>query len=392
MKLFPNQIKALEEVFELVVQQHKVLDIELKNQVDKNKKWGSKDRKNFYQASYTIIRNYELLDFIGQQINKNIIDSYLEYQREGALDYERIKLEYPEIPFHTYNSIPKEVYDIFKRENAHADKNIIAMHSIGDIYLRLNTSLISLAEFEKKLKLNEIGYEIISSIQLGGNEIKLDCIRLKERTQNQKKFFEEHEKFFEIQDLGSQILTEFIDLEEANTIIESCAGNGGKTSHIIDKTRQSNPLIISFDKERKKLEHLQGRISKWNNHKVVTELAKEKEIKKYDSLADILYIDAPCTGSGTLKRQADLKYRISEKMLEEKTQLQREIVENFHETLKLGGVLVYSTCSLFQSENNAQIEFILSKGYELIASLNLEPMNYEGDGFFIAKFKKIRKE
>lgn len=389
MRLYANQISAIEHVILEVISYGQVLDATLKLQIDKNKKWGAKDRRNFYKAAYDIVRNYELLKYIQEQEKKNdVIETYLESLVDDVLDMKSIEEKYPDLSTDIRYSMPKNVYDIYSKEVANADENIKSMHAIGDIYLRINTSLVSMEKFEQKLNFHEVPYERINEITVNGHTFQLNCIKLEARTTKFREFFEKNDDFFEIQDIGSQILTEFIDLSTANTIIESCAGNGGKTTHLIDKTREKNPLILAFDKEKKKIEHLQKRISKWKNHKIVTEQAKEKEISKYENIGDILYMDMPCTGSGTLKRQADLKYRISEKNLSEKIEQQREVFNLFSATLKSGGILVYSTCSLFQSENDAQLEFIIAQGYELIDKLQLEPKDYAGDGFFVAKLKK----
>lgn len=389
MRLFPNQIQAIEHVILEVITYQQVLDATIKNQIDKNKKWGSKDRKGFYQTAYDIVRHYELLTYIQEQEkHKDVIETYLAYVVDKSLDIDSIIAKYPKLSTDIRYSMPSSLYEIYSKEVTNADENIKAMHAIGDIYLRINTSLVSMEKFEQKLNFNGINYQRIDEISINGKTFPLNCIKLAESTTKNKDFFDKNDDFFEIQDIGSQILTEFIDLSSANTIIESCAGNGGKTSHLIDKTRDKNPLILAFDKEKKKIEHLQKRISKWKNHKLVTELAKEKEIAKYESLGDILYMDMPCTGSGTLKRQSDLKYRISTKNIEEKISQQKEVFHLFHNTLKKGGTLVYSTCSLFHSENDAQIDFIISQGYELIEKLLLEPKDYAGDGFFVAKLVK----
>lgn len=389
MRLYANQIQAIEHIILEVISYGQVLDGSLKLQIDKNKKWGAKDRRNFYQAAYDIIRNYELLKYIQEAEKKpDVISTYTECLVDGKLNMNEILVKYPNLSTDIRYSMPKNVYDIYSKEVIHADENIIAMHAIGDIYLRINTSLVSMEKFEQKLNFHEIQYERIDSITVSGHTFNLNCIKLEARTSMYREFFEKNDDFYEIQDIGSQILTEFIDLSKANTIIESCAGNGGKTSHLVDKTREKNPLILSFDIEKKKIEHLQKRISKWKNHKLVTEVAKEKEISKYENIGDILYMDMPCSGSGTLKRQADLKYRISEKNLNEKIEQQRQVFNLFSSTLKSGGTLVYSTCSLFKSENDTQLEFIIAQGYELIDKLLLEPKDYAGDGFFVAKLIK----
>lgn len=382
MRLFPNQIKALEELICSVTQRKAILDNTIKTQIEKNKKWGAKDRRNFYQAAYDIIRNYELFLYLANENNSDVISTYIQSQQSAELDFVHL-------PFPIRYSSPDDFYKLFIAENNNAEDNLRAMHTIGDIFLRVNISLISFAKFEQKLQENNIQYIPIRELTIGDKKFNLNCIQLLQRTHTQRDFFEQHQRYFEIQDIGSHLLTEFTEPDKAKVIVEGCAGNGGKTTHLLDKTNSEPPLILCFDKERKKIEHLQTRIDKWQNHKVVTAVAKEKEILPYYNMADMLYLDVPCTGSGTLKRQADLKYRIDTENLNEKITIQRQVFQNFHPTLKSGGQLIYSTCSLFHSENQKQIDYILSQGYELIDQLLLEPFEYMGDGFFVAKLRKL---
>jgi len=382
MRLYPNQIQIINQVLDKVIKNGKVLDQEIYSAFQNNKKWGSRDRKNFSKACYDIIRHYEFLKEISHE--SSIIDTYTNILLEGKT-IEEVRDRHKFSADILY-SIPSDLYAIYKAENPSADQNLKAMNQSGNIYLRINTSLMSFDEFCAELKREGIEFEPISSITIDNHTYPMNAVKLNARTQTHQAFFDRMKPSFEIQDLGSQLLTEFIGIENIGTIIESCAGQGGKTAHIVDKTRKS--LHIAFDNDRKKLLHLVERIKKWKDHKVVNEYANEKTIAKYHDLADTLIMDVPCTGSGTLKRQADLKYRINHIILDEKTSTQRMIFHNFHPTLKSGGTLIYSTCSLFQSENEKQIDYIISQGYELISSLNIEPCKYDGDGFYVAKLRK----
>lgn len=387
MYLYPNQLRALEEVLDLVIVNGGVLDIELKKKIDFHKKWGSKDRKNFYQAAYDIVRNYELLEYIGKQENKGAIGAYISNMELHASDYEKIRQD-ANIERHIRLAIPAEVLELYESECTHAFENLMAMQQTGSIYLRVNTSLITLDKFSQALQQHDITHQVIREVNIEDRKFSLNAIQLVNRTHTHQAFFKANEKLFEIQDLGSQIISLFIDFSKANTIVEACAGQGGKTTHILDQTRKNNPLHLACDKDRKKLERLLLRVQKWKDHKVVTELAKDKIVDKYLQMADVLCLDVPCTGSGTMKRQPDIKYKIDRAMLDEKIGIQRDIFQLFDPCLKPGGTLLYSTCSLFRAENQAQIDYICTHGYELEDQLLLEPRSYQGDGFFMARLRK----
>lgn len=388
MKLFPNQIQAINHIIQRVINEKCILDTEIKFQIDKNKRWGARDRRNFYQACYDIIRNYELFEHLANGNERTVIGIYLDLLAQPEINIHELHRSYPDLPFQISNSITNEIYDLYLAQTPNAEENIQAMQHSGNIYLRVNTSLISVQDFGELLNAKEIEYKIISEFKLQGKNIPLDAIQLSQSTNHHKEFFADISKYYEIQDIGSQTLTAMIDMSEAEVIVETCAGQGGKTMDILNRTRKKNPLIIAMDSQRKKLEHLELRASKWSIHKLVTEKLSPKIVEKYSNMADILYMDMPCTGSGTLRRQADMKYRITNENLQEKIALQRSIFLESNELLKAGGQLIYTTCSLFRAENEDQVDWISSQGYQINEKILIEPKDSASDGFFYANLTK----
>lgn len=106
-------------------------------------------------------------------------------------------------------------------------------------------------------------------------------------------------------------------------------------------------------------------------------------------LVDWLLIDAPCTGTGTLRRNPDAKWKIDEKMLKRLVQEQRQIVKEALPFLKPGGKLIFATCSILPDENEEQMNYFL-QNHPLILEKKLMLFPEEGgmDGFFAAVFKK----
>ena len=175
-----------------MVVQGGVLDGELKKKVDFNKKWGSKDRRNFYQVAYDMVRNYELLDYIGKKEDKGVIGAYLASLADHATDYEIYKND-ESIPFQTRFSLPDSAWKIYEREAPNAQANIRAMQQQGAIFLRINTALISLEDFSEKLNTREIAHTLITNIQYKERSFKLNSIQLHHRTQQHRSFFEENQ-------------------------------------------------------------------------------------------------------------------------------------------------------------------------------------------------------
>ena len=182
----------------------------------------------FSKRPYDIIRHYELLQYIAERLQKSVIGAYIHSILDFAMDFENIEKDHPDLPFDIRYSIPKEVLKLFREQNAQADENLKAMQRAGSIFLRINTSLLSINEFQNRLKEHEIEYKLIQEFTCEGRTVALNCIQLFQPTQKHKEFFHECKDFFEIQDLGSQILTAMIEFQDKKVIIESCAGHGGK--------------------------------------------------------------------------------------------------------------------------------------------------------------------
>jgi 16S rRNA (cytosine967-C5)-methyltransferase len=182
------------------------------------------------------------------------------------------------------------------------------------------------------------------------------------------------------------MITLFSKIEEGNKVLETCAGNGGKTAHLVDLI--PNIDITAFDIHENKLNNLTTRMARLGKRSVRTLVNTPENQEKVKQKMDVIYMDMPCTGSGTIKRQPDLKYKINQKSLDEKIALQRAIFNDFSPMLKDNGRIIYSTCSILEAENERQIEWIEKKGYHCSRMLNLDPAKYPGDGFFMAEIIK----
>jgi 16S rRNA (cytosine967-C5)-methyltransferase len=107
--------------------------------------------------------------------------------------------------------------------------------------------------------------------------------------------------------------------------------------------------------------------------------------------ADRLLIDAPCSGTGTFRRNPDRKWKFLPEELQEVQETQQKILKDYSKLVKPGGVLVYSTCSILPSENNLQIEAFLSRNpnWLLVEEKHIFPDQTEGDGFYMARLKSL---
>ena len=210
---------------------------------------------------------------------------------------------------------------------------------------------------------------------------------------------------FHIMDESSMIAIEALAPKENDIIIDVCSAPGGKSfycSYIMKNTGQ----IFSRDIHKHKIELMQDGVKRLNIKNIKLELKDATQFYKEDEqIADKVIIDAPCSGFGIVRKKPDIKYTKTENDIKELVSIQREILKSSCKYVKKGGILLYSTCTLFKEENIENVKWICENyGFELCkiefnSSLKIEGMEkgyitilpnmFNTDGFFIAKLKRI---
>jgi 16S rRNA (cytosine967-C5)-methyltransferase len=124
--------------------------------------------------------------------------------------------------------------------------------------------------------------------------------------------------------------------------------------------------------------------------KVRTTLISPDIMSQLQHRADRVLVDAPCTGSGTLRRQADLKYRITADGLRQKQEIQRELLAQFAELVRPGGKLVYATCSILPGENEKQAGWFSAQrpDFTMEEERRISPALTGWDGFYMARWTR----
>ena len=162
----------------------------------------------------------------------------------------------------------------------------------------------------------------------------------------------------EVQDEGSQLLALLLDAKRGEMVVDFCAGAGGKTL-AIGATMRNTGRLYAFDTSAHRLDALKPRLarSKLSNvHPAAIAHERDERIKRLAGKIDRVLVDAPCSGLGTLRRNPDLKWRQSPKSVEELTAKQTAILQSAARLVKLGGRLVYATCSVLPEENEGIAE------------------------------------
>ncbi|MEY3368635.1 MAG: hypothetical protein RI973_1790 [Bacteroidota bacterium] len=195
---------------------------------------------------------------------------------------------------------------------------------------------------------------------------------------------------FEVQDAGSQCIAPFLQVEPGMRVIDACAGAGGKALHLAALMKNKGS-IIALDTEERKLEELRRRARRNGVHILQTRpIDSSKVIKRLHGSADRLLLDVPCSGLGVLRRNPDAKWKLSPAFMDSVRGTQAAILRDYSRMLAPGGLMVYATCSILPSENEAQVAAFLENypAFELLSSRNISPAEHQFDGFFMALIRK----
>ena len=177
--------------------------------------------------------------------------------------------------------------------------------------------------------------------------------------------------WIEIQDEGSQLIAHMCEAQPGMQVIDYCAGAGGKTLALA-AAMQRKGRIVAMDLDERRLKKGRERYKKAQVADIIevrplSENRHKKWLKKQHEKFDIVLCDVPCTGTGTWRRNPDMRWRTYGPGLEELVQVQAEIMDKVAHAVKPGGRLVYATCSLLPDENEAQVEAFLKRheGFEV---------------------------
>lgn len=196
---------------------------------------------------------------------------------------------------------------------------------------------------------------------------------------------------FEIQDLASQYLGAALDAHPGMAVWDVCAGGGGKTLQIAAQM-QNRGVLYASDIRDYKLDELRLRARRAGFHNIrrffydaERELVLSPELKNSGGFHRIL-VDAPCSASGTLRRNPDVRFRIMPGDIEKFAALQLKILRAACRYLRSGGKLVYATCSIFRAENENVVQAFLSQNtdFRLIESRWVGAPTLDSDTMFYA--------
>lgn len=375
----------LREVFE----GGRVLDRALDEAFRANPKWGKRDRGFIAETVFEATRWRRALGFVAEGESPEALCA-AQWMRGG--------LEVPD--WWRWDGCP--VADMAAREGALASQPRAVRESVPDwldnlgelelgaawadelaalnrrarVFLRINPLLGTMAEV-----LAWLAAEGVVALPVEG---AADALELPEGKTLPKSLAQDGR--VEIQDAGSQQIAPLLEVEPGMRVVDTCAGAGGKTLQLAGMMANRGE-IVALDVVERKLIELKKRVGRSGARNVRIEPWTSDTLRRRSGWADRVLIDAPCSGLGTLKRQPDLKWRITPESLERTRQVQADLLDRYRHLLKPGGKLVYATCSVLPSENGGQVRAWLERTGKRRIELEriVSPAASGWDGFYAAR-------
>ena len=335
-------------------------------------------------------------------------DSQYSFPRLSAPEIKRCEqlaeapLQHPDMPVHVRLNYPQwleeKLRDAFGKD---FEKALLALNEQAPTDLRVNTLKTTREELLVNLSLE--GFEVAPA------PTSPVGIRLAKRA---PVFTSQYFKagHFEVQDEGSQIVATLVDAAPGMKVIDFCAGAGGKAL-VIAAQMKNKGRILAWDTSAKRLAQIKERIRRAGVDNIqVHTIASEtdKFLKRHLKSADRVLVDVPCSGTGTWRRNPDLKWRFTPQDLQEVVAAQASILTSAARLVKPGGRLIYATCSLLKDENERQIERFLKESSNFkalcarsvwdhteknaskeVSFLSLTPHQDGTDGFFAAVLEQL---
>lgn len=212
---------------------------------------------------------------------------------------------------------------------------------------------------------------------------------------------------FEVQDEGSQLIALATGAKAGELVVDACAGGGGKTLAMAAMMANKG-RVVACDVSDKRLADVMPRARRAKAFNLETRVVDEdasgdKALSKLVNRANLVLVDAPCSGTGALRRRPDARWRLTADGIASFPALQRQILDRYAKLVKPGGRLVYATCSILPEENEAVADAFLAAHPDFRplpfaqlpaevapgGRLRLLPHLHGTDGFFAAGFQRL---
>lgn len=260
-------------------------------------------------------------------------------------------------------SLGESVYDI-------AD----TLRSRAPVFLRVN-----LARLSRQEAIAELSSESIVARPHGLSPSALEVVEGERKIKNAPAYLEGR---VELQDASSQAVADMVPLKSGEKLMDFCAGGGGKTLAVAGRTAG---VFFAHDSDPDRMNDLPARALRAGADVTILSLPDAQQISAFDTVL----VDAPCSGSGSWRRDPQGKWLLTREKLDQLLVSQHEILERAAPLVVSQGHLVYATCSLLRCENDRQIHGFLSRhsDFTLVAEKRFTPLD-GGDGFYCAVLRR----
>ena len=352
------------------------LDIVLREYLRMNKSVGSHGRQAIAEGVYGMMRWRGLLDHLSSKPPS--------WEKRWAL-FQTVKpgdhLEDSEIPLHIRCSCPKDFFTLltshFGEEKASELSRII--NTPAPTTVRVNTLKITREALLEKWK--NSAYKV-SPCTCSSTGI------IFQKKENFLGMAELKEGLFEGQDEGSQLVAELVKAEPGQQVMDFCAGSGGKTLAIASRLGHKGQIHL-HDIRPHALDAARLRLKRAGVQNAQIHLNTSTYLPRLKKAMHWVLADVPCSGTGTLRRNPDMKWRFDRAALQQTLKQQRDIFQEALGFMRPDGRIVYATCSLLPEENEAQIEYFIRTHKLEVEGECFKRLPTKGgmDGFFAAVLK-----
>lgn len=398
-RFYKNLVEAVVEGLEQIFQENQQADDVVRKLLKSNSKWGSRDRRFIANTIYEVVRWYRLYyEILGQKplekgdwwqilaINWILEETELpDWEEFKEIDPQAIlaKAATARQTRKIKASIPDWLDDLGSAALGEQwEKTIDALNQPAKVCLRCN----SLKTVMHKLQ-QALGKENINTTKHSDTALVLNKRQKVTHTKTYQK------GWFEVQDISSQQVAKFLDVQPNMKVVDACAGAGGKSLHIA-ALMENKGKLTALDISEHKLRELQTRAKRAGLRDITTTVIdRSSVIVNLANTADRLLLDVPCTGLGVLRRNPDAKWKLTADFLEDIQVTQQNILREYSQICKIGGQLVYATCSILPAENQLQIKSFLAsqqgQHFKLLKDKAILPQDEGFDGFYMALLERV---
>jgi 16S rRNA (cytosine967-C5)-methyltransferase len=269
--------------------------------------------------------------------------------------------------------------------------NAIGRREIGDAWLAVRAAMDELADLF--LRVNTLRAQpaaVLAALRSTPHECEPADLAGALRVTGRRDLYDTKpykDGWVEVQDVNSQQVAPFLDAKPGMRVIDACAGAGGKSLHLA-AIMKNKGRIISLDVAAWKLEELRRRAARAGADTIETHaIFDAKSLRRFRETADRVLLDVPCSGLGVVRRNPDIKWKLSAEEIERLRTLQAQLLRDYSRFVKKGGKLVYATCSVLPSEGEQQVDTFLAENpaWKLEVERRLHTGENGGDGFYMAR-------